>query len=73
MNAEIESIPFPIKLWAEIDGERVEIIKDIQLKVGAGYCHRLAIELQGPAMGEWLLRNYVKTGWEPVTSKVANQ
>lgn len=69
-TAEREPVPLhglvriPVLLWAEIGGERIEMIKDVTVSIGAGHCPILAREIFAKQMAKTLADLVIKTGWE---------
>jgi hypothetical protein len=57
-------VRIPILLWAEIEGERIEVLKEVSIPIGEGYCPILARQIFATPMARTLANAMIKTGWE---------
>lgn len=59
-----DKLKIPVKVWAEVDGKRIESIIEINVALNSGQCRELFFELHGEAMAETVAQSAIKTGWE---------
>ncbi len=57
-------VRIPVLLWAEIAGNRVEVICETTVRIGQGHCPKLAREIFARPMAKTLANISIKTGWE---------
>jgi hypothetical protein len=73
-------VRIPILLWAEIEGERIEVLKEVSIPIGEGHCPILARQIFATPMVRTLANALIKTGWEyhkpnasgPATTPIIN-
>jgi hypothetical protein len=55
---------FNITLWAEIDGERIEVDKTIDIPIPDSHCPLLARDTKARLVAEAIANKSIKTGWD---------
>ena len=70
-RADIESVRIPVLLWAEIGNSRIEEMREINLKIGRGWCHKLAFENSAEPMAKLIFDMEVKSGYEVITANAS--
>lgn len=60
----MNKIKIPVKVWAEVDGQRIESIIDINVSLNSGQCRELFMEIHGESIAGTVAQSAIKTGWE---------
>ena len=63
------SLIIPIKLWAEIDGERFEKSFDLKIPIREGECPELAKSIMLKPSAEIVAHQMIKTGYSLQNAK----